>query len=67
MKIETKYNLGSDIWFMLDNKVQCRSIIYVQAVVSSTSKVELYKVPNSDRWWKVDELYPSKDELLKSL
>ena len=81
MTIETKYNIGDVVWFMWDNKPTCQKIaameVYVRERVLPSYYVEPYeinpiKVVNSDiipynRRFHEYRLFPTKEELLKSL
>ncbi|MEN8122933.1 MAG: hypothetical protein ABFS35_21515 [Bacteroidota bacterium] len=71
MKITTKYNIGDLVWFMDDNqaisyKVRQISIqVYIDSEEEKETVIIKYKVDGS--WKDVENLYDSKEELLKSL
>lgn len=74
MKIETKYNKKDEVWFMSENKAICETIdgigISYYDSPHSEGETELneeYTTENRDWWHSVDTLFPSKEELLKSL
>lgn len=81
MTIETKYNIGGEVWFMWGNKPTCQKIaamvVHVWEKVRPIYYVEPYeidpiKVINSDvipynRRFHEYQLSPTKEELLKSL
>ena len=81
MKIETKYDIGQEVWFMWENKPTSQKIaaieVYVGEKVLPSYYVEPYeidpiKVVNSDiipynRRFHESLLFPTKEELLKSL
>ena len=71
MTIETKYNIGDEVWFMWENKVQCSKIKDLESV---TIRPVLSVVYELEMLWhdakfvfKECALYPTKEELLKSL
>ncbi len=71
MTIETKYNIGDKVWTMLlGEPVHC-IIEAAQAYRSRTHRfVEYYLVPKDSNWGfhaKEHEIFPTKEELLKSL
>ena len=65
MTIETKYNIGDEVWFMYRNKIFCGRICCVVAWCNNLS----YKVSfESGLYTFLEELiFPTKEELLKSL
>jgi len=81
MTIETKYNIGQEVWFMWDNRPTCQRIaameVYVGKQVLPSYYVEPYeidaiKMEYSDvipynRIFHEYQLFPTKEELLKSL
>lgn len=72
MKIETKYNLGQEVWFMFDNKPRTAKVLKIGVQCRNEFTVILYeiKLNNYDvKPFKVEEcdIYLSKEELLKSL
>ncbi|MBE6300171.1 MAG: hypothetical protein E7083_07595 [Bacteroidales bacterium] len=81
MIIETKYNIGDEVWFMWNNHPTCQRIaameVYVGKQVLPSYYVEPYendpiKVIHSDvipynRRFHEYRLFPTKEELLKSL
>ena len=77
MTIETKYNIGDEVWFM-DDKGQIKSDIihamsyyYWDSTISPEEEIELqycFNVPIGRRsWYDESDLFPTKEELLKSL
>ena len=72
MKIETKYNLGQEVWFMFANKPRTAKIVKIGVVCRNEFTIVLYEIkPNNYdvKPFKVEEcdIYVSKEELLKSL
>lgn len=71
MDIKTKYNIGDEVWFMNENKA-CVSFIEDVRVKknSKNTKIE-YMVESMQKkdfgLKKEQDLFPSKEELLKSL
>ena len=71
MTIETKYNIGDEVWCMNNNKVYM-SFIQEVRVRKNNKKTKIeYIVEKMQKidfgLKKEDELYPTKEELLKSL
>ena len=77
MTIETKYNIGDEVWAIVENEVQCNQIggIKVQTdAVMSRQDVSGVNIPIRIKYYLwdgnwVDEhkVFPTKEELLKSL
>ena len=77
MTIETKYNIGNEVWAIVDNEVQCNQIGGIKAqtdAVMSREDVSGVYFPIRIKYylWEgnwVDEhkCFPTKEELLKSL
>lgn len=76
MKIETKYDIGQEVWYMENNKDCSRIVTAIQ--VTSYGKISIVKYGYQNRPECGDErthyieynernLYPTKEELLKSL
>lgn len=76
MKIETKYDIGQEVWVMLDNKPQCMKIWGVNVNIQEGFDGQ-YTLPDKTNieyynWGKhhiiaEEYLFPTKEELLKSL
>ena len=68
MKIETKYNIGDEVWFIFDGKPLNGKIVKISEY---TIKIEVRFKDGKDylfsREIKGFELFPTKEELLKSL
>lgn len=72
MTIKTKYNIGQEVWFIEDNKVCNKKITAIHLhiyesgsdISYSCSPSEFGKLLNSVNESK---LFPTKEELLKSL
>ena len=73
MKIETKYNLEDTVWVMHENKVESGMVAGLDATISpmnsalSITYIIHYLPKTGARKCAEYELYPSKEELLKSL
>lgn len=74
MTIETKYDVRDIVWFMYNNKIESSPVrkiditrkIYLWSTVTYVKyKLALSYVANID--FEEDELFPTKEELLKSL
>lgn len=72
MIIETKYNIGQEVWFMNENKACSDIITAVHTYVTETFLNVTYGFGNTIRTQivstiKESDLFPTKEELLKSL
>lgn len=76
MKIETKYNIGDEVWYMESNKACSRIIKAIR--VTSYGKINIVEYgylnhpecgDERTHWLEYHEcrLFPTKEELLKSL
>ena len=65
MTIETKYNIGDEVWFMYRNKIFSGRIvgIFIKSNGISYKIVSIIK----GMWFSESKLFPTKEELLKSL
>ena len=66
MTIETKYNIGDEVWCIKNNAPTTLTITKVIAYSSSRGKHCWYKLSNKS-YLPEYELYPTREELLKSL
>lgn len=64
MTIETKYNIGDEVWFMFLNK-PFQSKVY--AYVGGKEKLYRCKFFLQSTCEREDRLFPTKEELLKAL
>lgn len=73
MKIETKYDVGDEVWLMANNMAVCRKIGSIYFTADNECNELTYSLEHSDKddvtWWDYEEseLFPTKEELLKSL
>lgn len=80
MKIETKFNIGQEVYFMFNNKVQHAEVLEIDVTVTHLNKecpdAKIncrYEVNFKDivgggfKFYEEYELFVSKEELLKSL
>lgn len=72
MTIETKYNIGDEVWFMQDNKVCSDTITAIHTYRTETISNITYGFGKSIRSQIIAiinerDLFPTKEELLKSL
>jgi hypothetical protein len=65
MTIETKYNIGDEVWFMSKSQIFCGRICCIVVWRDILS----YQVEFERRLYNFfeDSLFPTKEELLKSL
>ena len=70
MTIETKYNIGDKVWFnSLGHHIKCK-VDEINICVSIDGSVHIiYSIEKSGYFFErhEDELFPTKEELLKSL
>ena len=71
MTIETKYNIGDEVWFMEYNKPNKGSVVKIDIDIARAGDwyIEHYKIKSDKaQICKVGQsLFPTKEELLKSL
>jgi len=69
MTIETKYNYGDTVWLMRDNKIIEGKIfkIYTTSTDGGLGYFVEYDINGTPQTFDEDALFPSKEELLKSL
>lgn len=69
MKIETKFNIGDEVWFMCQNKP---TVLHVKKIMSESCKdcsIINYIVFNAgrDEWINEAYCFPTKQQLIESL
>lgn len=74
MTIETRYNIGDEVWFMENNRPTKGIVVKLDIDVARSGDwyIEHYKVesnglPRGERFHIGQSLFPTKEELLKSL
>lgn len=77
MEIKTKYNIGDAVWVIAGNKVQHLRIEAIEVSIGKTMitedgdfSISEYKTSYSvgwGNWCKESDIFPTKEELLKSL
>lgn len=71
MKVESKFDIGDTVFYILNNKVNSGMITLVNISVkesfNTTYTDVLYRVNNQDIDYREEKLFPTKEELLKSL
>lgn len=77
MKIETKYNIGDAVWVITNNKVHHIRIDAIEVSIGKATtnedgvlSISEYKTSYSvgwGNWHKESDIFPTKEELLKSL
>lgn len=66
MTIETKYNIGDEVWAIRDNRPSMYKITKVTLVCDDIDLNISYKT-RCCKYFFESELFPTKEELLKSL
>ena len=65
MTIKTKYNIGDEVWFIRNNKVTLGFVEIINIRHTTFEEdIEYYVLGN---WYYESSLFPTKEELLKSL
>lgn len=77
MTIETKYNIGDEVWAIVENRVQCLRIEGVKIntldeTFNESGKLVSYRIRikyylGDGEWVNDINCFPTKEELLKSL
>ena len=74
MKIETKYNINQEVWFIEDNKVKNEEILKLTFTKDGSNESVFYyfkeKSMNTSNWErsrKESEVFATKEELINSL
>ena len=70
MTIETKYNIGDEVWFLSYHYPRKARIYGMSLYVSNSGEITLiYSITEKDVYWhkREKDLFPTKEELLKSL
>lgn len=70
MTVETKYNIGDEVWFILGNKARQGKILGITFTKVEYTLISYYyniQVGPSHGFFIESDLYPTKEELLKSL
>lgn len=73
MKIETKYDIGQEVWINHFHEVKMANISHIDIYVNKNGQVKPFYwvvIPPSDTpifKYEEHELFPTKEELLKSL
>ena len=70
MTIETKYNIGDEVWFTTLGRCKNAKIVAFTVIGFADGSVQIeYSISKSGFYWNRCEshLFPTKEELLKSL
>lgn len=70
MEIETKYDIGQEVWFILGSKARQGKILEITFNKVGYTLISYYyniQVGVSHGSFNESDLYPTKEELLKSL
>jgi hypothetical protein len=77
MTIETKYNIGDEVWAIVENRAQClriegMAVSTLAEIFEESGKLVSYRIGIKcylgDGVWANDvDCFPTKEELLKSL
>lgn len=70
MEIKTKYNIGDKVFLLIRNKVERYPIVDIRIEVSGMRKNTSYRLQTKaghTEYYSEDEVFPTKEELLKSL
>lgn len=67
MTIETKYKIGDEVWYSLKGNVYHEIIDHIEIDVGKKGETHIYYNSEGNFPHKEDRLFPTKEELLKSL
>lgn len=69
MKIETKYDISDNVWFMSNNSTKSALIVNWTISANGGNPIITYYVnnPGYDNTFKEHQLFPTKQDLLNSL
>lgn len=77
MTFETKYNIGDEVWAIVDNEVQCNQVGGVKAqtdavmlrqdVLGANFPIRIKYHLWGGNWVDEHKVFPTKEELIKSL
>ena len=67
MTIKTKYNIGDEVWYILKGNVYHEIIDHIVIDVVKTGEIYIYYNSEGKFPHREDRLFPTKEELLKSL
>jgi hypothetical protein len=68
MTFETKYNIGDEVWVMHDNRCRCTIVKSIRTMIHDyTSLIDIEYFIEVGEWLHEGRLFPTKEELLKSL
>lgn len=67
MKIETKFNIGDDVWFYQSGKTDVGKIVNLQIFIFNDSEIQIrYKITGYFEPYNEKFLFSSKQELLEN-
>lgn len=69
MKIETKYNIGDEVWFLGYHNCKRKGVVFHIYVTVENGQINTFYCVNN-KWqmgYSESSLFPTKEELLKSL
>jgi hypothetical protein len=66
MTIETKYNIGDEVWCQTRTDVGCAKIDSIE-IIDSICPIYYLEGEDIGGWYLEYELFPTKEELIKSL
>ena len=67
MTIETKYNIGDNVWLMYANKAVFTRVKSIAIKVEPPMTLVEYDMEDYTKHLTDEEIFPTKEELLKSL
>lgn len=67
MKIETKYDIGQEVWFMGYSEIFKDKICQIKVNIDCLGAIHIYYDLWDDVTKEEQSLFPTKEELLKSL
>ena len=68
MTIETRYNVGDEVWYKRRGKISQDTISEIKVNIDCFGETSVhYQLWNDDVLKEENDLYPTKEELIKSL
>lgn len=67
MKIETKYNVGDNVWIMHRNRCLCCKVSMIKIDINPKIYIQYVFILDENIWLSEEFVFPTKEELIKSL
>ena len=67
MVVESKFNIGDDVWFIRGNQATCCDVTGVGIFVEGNKEPKITYTVHYDHDYDESQVFATKEELLKSL